>query len=178
MALDARSEDTTVRLAASGDAAAFARLVEAHHGAMSRVAYVITGDVEATRDAVQSAWSLAWRRIGNLREPAQVRSWLVAIAANEARASLRRGRRSGSTIELENLLEAPGGSDPAEGIALVDLRRVLARLGPDDRTLLALRYVSGLDSTQIGAHLHVSPSGVRSRLARLLDKLRTELDHA
>jgi RNA polymerase sigma-70 factor (ECF subfamily) len=175
--MDARSGET-VRLAASGDEAAFARLVETHHAGMARVAYVICGDVELARDAVQSAWALAWRHIGTLRDPAQIRPWLIAIAANEARASLRRRRRPGPTLELDNLLEAPGGADPADGIALVDLRRVLVRLDPDDRALLALRYVSGLDSTEIAAHLGMSASGVRSRLARLLDRLRTELDHA
>ena len=27
-------------------------------------------------DAVQSAWSIAWQRIGGLRDPSQVRAWL------------------------------------------------------------------------------------------------------
>jgi RNA polymerase sigma factor (sigma-70 family) len=51
-------------------------------------------------------------------------------------------------------------------------------LPPDDRRLLALRYVAGLDSTQIATHLGLSASGVRTRLARLLDRLRVDLDHA
>lgn len=175
--MDARSGDSTVRLAAEGDETAFARLVEAYHPQMAKVAYVICGDVEVARDAVQSAWALAWRRLPTLRDPAQVRPWLVAIAANEARGALRRRRRPGPSLELDNLLDASGGPDPADGIAVVDLRRQLARLDPDDRALLALRYVSGFDSTQIAAHLGMSASGVRSRLSRLLDRLRTELGH-
>jgi RNA polymerase sigma-70 factor (ECF subfamily) len=176
--MDARALDAVVRLAAGGDEAAFARLVEDHHAAMAKVAYVICGDAEATRDAVQSAWAIAWRRLGTLRDPSQVRAWLVAIAANEARAALRRRRRGGPTLELDNLLDLPGGgADPADRIALVDLRRALAGLAPEDRALLALRYVAGLDSGEIATQLRMSASGVRSRLSRLLDKLRTELDH-
>lgn len=175
--MDARTGDGTVRLAAGGDETAFARLVEVHHPSMAKVAYVICGDVELARDAVQVAWGQAWRRLHTLRDPAQVGPWLVAIAANEARLSLRRRRRPGPTVELDNLLDATGGPDPADGIAVVDLRRQLARLDPDDRTLLALRYMAGLDSTQIAAHLGMSASGVRSRLSRLLERLRTELGH-
>ena len=52
---------------------------------MARVAFVICGDPEATRDAVQTAWSIAWRRLHSLRDPDQVHPWLIAIAANEAR---------------------------------------------------------------------------------------------
>lgn len=175
--MDARTQDTTVRLAADGDEVAFARLVEEHHAAMARVAYVICGDAEAARDAVQAAWSVAWRRLGTLRDPGQVHAWLVAIAANEARGWLRRGRRGGPTVELDNILDRSGGGDPADAIPVVDLRRALSRLGPDDRMLLALRFVSGLDSGEIAQHLGMSASGVRSRLSRLLGRLRTELDH-
>ena len=75
-------------------------------------------------------------------------------------------------------LDARRGADPADRIGTVDLARALGGLKPDDRTLLALRFVAGLDSTEIAAQLHLSPSGVRSRLARLIERLRTELDHA
>jgi len=45
----------------------------------------VCGDAETTSDAVQAAWAAAWRRLGSLRDPTQVRAWLVAIAANEVR---------------------------------------------------------------------------------------------
>ena len=70
------------------------------------------------------------------------------------------------------------GGDPAETIGLVDLQRALAHLKPDDRRLLALRYVAGLDSSEIARHTGGSASGVRSRLARLIDRLRMDIDHA
>jgi RNA polymerase sigma-70 factor, ECF subfamily len=174
---DVPAIDATVRLAAGGDQAAFATLVTEHHAAMARVAYVICGDVEATRDAVQSAWAIAWRRLSNLRQPEQVRPWLVAIAANEARQHLRRQRRM-TVVDLTEATDRHGGSDPAAFIAVVDLERVLRELQPDDRTLLALRFVAGLDSTEIASQLGLTASGVRSRLARLLDRLRNDLEPA
>jgi len=175
--LDASTLAVTVKRAAEGDPVAFARLVAEHHAAMTRVAYVIVGDPAAASDAVQSAWSIAWQRIEGLRDPSQVRAWLVAIAANEARGALRRGRRQ-PVVDLSVALDHAVGGDPADAIDLVDLERALRRLGPDDRTLIALRYVAGLDSTEIAAQLGGSASGIRSRLARLLDRLRTDLDHA
>jgi RNA polymerase sigma-70 factor (ECF subfamily) len=173
--------DSIVGQAANGDEQAFAALVQAHHASMLRVAYVIAGDPEVAADAVQSAWSVAWRQLGRLRDRSAVRPWLVAIAANEARLIGRRQRRR-TIVELA--ITAPGGFsdaamvDPGERIAIVDLQRVLQRLSPDDRMLLALRYVADLDSGQIAAHLHLSASGVRSRLSRLLERLRMELDRA
>ncbi len=165
--------EATVRSAATGDEIAFARLVAEHHASMARVAYVICGDADVTRDAVQSAWAIAWRRMGSLRDPAQVRAWLVAIAANEARQAVRRRRRD-RVVDISDDIEGPG-SDPVETVALVDLRHVLRGLKVEDRSLLAMRYAAGLDSTEIAQQLGISPSGVRSRLARLLERLRVDL---
>ena len=144
---------------------------------MARVAFVICGDPEATRDAVQAAWSIAWRRLHTLRDPDQVRPWLIAIAANEARQIVRAQRRR-PVIDISETLQTDERNDPADAIGLVDLQRALTHLTPDDRRLLALRFVAGLDSTEIARHTGRSASGVRSRLARLLDRLRTDIDHA
>lgn len=167
--------ETTVRLAADGDQAAFAGLVDEHHAAMARVAYVVAGDAELAADAVQAAWEVAWRRLRSLRQPDRIRAWLVAIAANEARQSLRRQRRIIFTDP--SAFEMPGPDDASDSIDLVDLQDALKSLKPDERALLALRYVAGLDSSEISAQLGMTASGVRSRLARLLERLRMDLDH-
>ena len=173
---DAPVVASTVRLAAQGDEAAFTRLVSEHRAAMARVAFVICGDPEATRDAVQTAWSIAWRRLHTLRDPDQVRSWLIAIAANEARQVVRAQRRR-PVIDISETMQTREPGDPADAIGLVDLQRALAQLKPEDRRLLALRFVAGFDSTEIARQLGLSASGVRSRLARLIDRLRTDIDH-
>ena len=173
---DASVVSSTVRLAAQGDEAAFTRLVAEHRAAMARVAYVICGDPEATRDAVQSAWAIAWRRLHTLRDPDQVHAWLIAIAANEARQVIR-GQRRRPVIDISDVWTQPAGDDPADSIGLVDLQRALAHLKPDDRRLLALRFVAGFDSTEIARLTGLSASGVRSRLARLIDRLRTDINH-
>jgi RNA polymerase sigma factor (sigma-70 family) len=170
--------EATVHAAASGDEGAFARLVAEHHASMSRVAFVILGDEEATRDAVQSAWTFAWRRIGTLREPGSIRPWLVAIAANEARKASRRMRRTalvGFPLVVERMAEREGFADPIDALEVADLQLVLRGLNAEDRGLLAMRYAAGLDSNEIAAQLGMSASGVRSRLARLLERMREDL---
>jgi RNA polymerase sigma-70 factor (ECF subfamily) len=142
---------------------------------MARVAYVICGDADATRDAVQSAWTIAWRRMNSLRDPLQVRPWLVAIAANEARQIVRRRRLRSHIVDVSPELAHEGARDPAESVDIVDLQRVLRGLRPEDRSLLAMRFAAGLDSYEIADQLGMSASGVRSRLARLLERLRADL---
>lgn len=171
------AREATVRSAATGDEAAFARLVAEHHASMARVAFVISGDAETTRDAVQSAWAIAWRRMKSLRDPSQVRAWLIAIAANEARQAIRRQRRE-RVADISGELDATGGTDPGEDLDVLDLKRALLALTPEDRSLLAMRYAAGLDSYEVADQLGMSASGVRSRLARVIERLRIDLDAA
>ena len=164
-----------VAAAADGDQAAFARIVAAHHEDMVRVCYVITRDVEAARDAVQEAWSIAWRGLSRLNDPSRLRQWLVAIAANEARQILRRQRR-----RVVTEMRAEGPRDDGDGThgwsGRMDLRNALARLSVKDRELLALRYVAGFDSGELSRVTGLTASGTRARLQRLLTVLRDELE--
>jgi RNA polymerase sigma factor (sigma-70 family) len=164
-----------VARATAGDEAAFARIVHAHHGDMTRVCFVICGDIDLADEAVGAAWPIVWRRLATLKDPERLRPWLVSVAANEARQLMRRQRRR-TVVEL-SVADRTGAAlaDPSARAGDLDLANALARLDPDDRTLLALRYVAGFDSTELARATGRSPSGTRARLARLLDRLRTEL---
>ena len=165
---------TTVQLAAAGDEVAFARIVAAHRAEMVRVAFVVCADWDMAQDAAQAAFWIAWRKLPSLRDPARLRPWLMSVAVNEARAILRRQRRH-PVVELTIASGGAGGVDPGDAIGQVDLSNALHRLSPEDRSLVALRYLADLDSTEIGSLTGRSASGVRTRLARVLDNLRKEL---
>jgi len=166
-----------IELAASGDSAAFTEIVRQHHVDMLKVCLAIAGDSTVAEEAVQAAWALAWRRLPSLRDGDRLRSWLVSIAANQARDALRRQRRR-PVVELDVAEAIEGSRDPGANPGDIDLRNAMRRLDPTDRALVALRYVAGLDSFELGRALGMSASGTRARLARILDRLRMELGDA
>jgi RNA polymerase sigma factor (sigma-70 family) len=162
--------------AAAGDELAFARIVAAHDDEMYRVCMAVGRDAAIAADGVQAAWAIAWRRLGSIRDPTRLRPWLVAIAVNETKNLLKKRQRR-SLVEIPNGTDdsAGGGVDPGADVASIDLRRLLERLDPDDRALLAMRYIAGFDATELSVCLGISPSGTRSRLERLVARLRQEL---
>jgi RNA polymerase sigma-70 factor (ECF subfamily) len=176
-----------IPLAKAGNEAAFRWIVETHSSDMRQVAFVVCGDIDVAEEAVALAWPIAWRRLETLREPSRLRSWLVAIAANEARrVARRRAKRSireitvgdrGPDAGSQGAFDRSATSDGshADLPASLDLAAALARLNPADRALLALRYVAGLNSTELASATGLTPSGTRARLQRLLDRLRLEL---
>lgn len=163
---------TVVEAAANGDHDAFARIMATHDSDMTRICMVICGDLQVARDAVQAAWPIAWRRLGSLRDPARLRPWLMSIAANEARQIVRtEGRRH--RRELQGTPRLP--PDPAERVERLDLVAAVRRLSPDERRLIALRYVAGLTSSEMAQELGGSPASVRGKLARLIERLRKDI---
>lgn len=164
-----------VELAVRGDEVAFTRIVATYNADMARIAYAICGERALAEDAVQASWLICWHKIGSLREHGRIRQWLISIAVNEARQIVRRRRRV-AVGEIYVEQPGPAASDPATGIALVDLRRALAGLSVDDRALIALRYGLGLDAADIGAATGRSAGATRTRLSRLTARLREELN--
>ena len=112
--------------AIAGDEVAFARIVAAHHADMIRVAYGICREPDLAKDAVQAAWLTAWCKLRTVRQPDRLRSWLVAVAANEARH-----------------LGPPSWSAAARRAGSGTARYPLARLGGRDPGASTLRAPSG-----------------------------------
>ena len=162
--------------AVAGDEIAFRWIIAAYHEDMRRVAAYVAADHAVAEEATQAAWLIAWRKLSNVRDEAHLRPWLISVAANEAKRLLRKQRRRAMFEAVRNASDEAGGVDPATGIAGLDLDAAMARLEPDDRALLAMRYVAGFDATELAAATGISPSGTRSRLERLLRRLREDLD--
>jgi len=161
--------------AAAGDDIAFARIVAAYHELLFGLCVVVCRDRQLADEAVQSTWSIAWTKLDSIRQPERLRPWLASVAVNEAKQILRKQRRR-AAIEVDvDASERAGGVDPATGITGLDLRAAMQRLDPDDRALLAMRYVFGFDAPELASVLGLSPAATRQRLKRLLDRLRKDL---
>jgi RNA polymerase sigma factor (sigma-70 family) len=170
-----RGRSSALAAAAAGDEIAFRRIIAAHHDDMRRVALYVTRDRTLADEATQAAWVVAWKKLGKVRDEDHLRPWLVSVSAYEAKRVLRNHRRR-DRVEVPNdrSLE-PGGMDPSADVGTLDLRRALDRLDPDDRALLAMRFGAGFNSNELAAATGISPSGTRSRIERLLKRLREDL---
>ena len=167
--------EAVIASAAAGDRAAFARIVAEHHEDMRRVCTFMTRDAALADDATQAAWAIAWRKLDTVRQPERLRPWLLRVAFIEAKHILRRQRRRAEIESVTDASARAGGTDPATEVEIYDLRVAMGRLEPDERALLALRYGAGLNATELSTVLGLSPSGVRTRLERLIKRMREEL---
>lgn len=144
-------------------------LIERTESACFRLARSVTGDPELARDALQEAYFLLYQRIGQLREPAAIKTWLFRIVQHCCHDILRRRKKEVQTDfeEREDLQSLNDGSDLAEEVSRQQkIRATLQSLPEIDRTVIGLREVCSMSYEEMAKVLDIPVGTVRSRLAK------------
>ena len=169
-----------VRGAKNGDARAMDRLVVRHHGAVFRTALAILREEELARDVAQDTFIKALKALDRFRGESAFRTWILAIAANEARGALRKnGRRRETALD-----EVPPVRDEAvdpglkveRKLEVARIRRELEKLPEKQRLAVSLRIFDGLSFREVGEVIESSEGAARVNyhhgIRRLREKLR------
>ena len=89
----------------AGDDRAFCEIIKRYQPTMLIVVRAITGDTFAD-DVVQDAWLSVYKNIAKFEQRSSLKTWIMTIVSNEAKARLRRESRRVSLDELDG--ETPG----------------------------------------------------------------------
>lgn len=151
-------------------AESFQAYVRGRTAALSRVAYLLTGDAHLAEDLVQET---LLRVVGR---------WSRILAGGDPDAYVRRvlyhqhvslWRRGGARpVLVPDPPERPGPDEAAAVTASVALRAALARLAPRQRAVLVLRYFEDLTEVQTADALGIGPGTVKSIGRQALARLR------
>ncbi|MEU8074577.1 RNA polymerase sigma factor [Catellatospora citrea] len=180
-------DETTqlVRQAQQGDKESFTRVLRIHFVGMLVVAHRMLGRGPDAEDACQDAAIMALARIGELRDPAAVRSWLHTIVRNICFGVLRSRRPVPVGVAGESL-PAPETDDPVASIERAAQRdwiwHGLQRLTPATQAVTMLRYFTDNNTYEQIATLCGIPVGTvasrlseaRRQLAGILPDIRDE----
>jgi RNA polymerase sigma-70 factor (ECF subfamily) len=176
-------DDELVDLARRGDADAYMQLVERHQRLAQRVAFVITRSSADAEDAAQEAFVKAYYALGRFRRGAPFKPWLLRIVTNEALNRVRSAtRRAQLALRVERLDRPSGDAAPSPEVAATTaeehrlLMDAVNRLGEKDRLAISCRYFLDLSERETAEILGWPRGTVKSRLARALARLRTQME--
>jgi RNA polymerase sigma-70 factor (sigma-E family) len=151
----------------------FREFATARLGALSRTAYLLTGDHHAAEDLLQDVLvivAVRWSRVAAADNPM---AYVRRILYHELVSSWRRGRYRRAEVSSDQLPEHP---DPRDETTTVDrrvlLRRALARLTPRQRAVIVLRFFEDLSEADAAAALGCSVGTVKSQTNYALKRLR------
>jgi RNA polymerase sigma-70 factor (ECF subfamily) len=153
---------------------AFRRLSSRHVQSAYRLAWAILGDERDAQDAAQDAFTTAWRQRSTLHEVGRFDAWFGRILVNCCRDRLRRRARTPWAGPLDAEPSLPDQSGAA--LERHELYRQVARLDPDQRIVVILRYWKDMAVDDIAECLGVPAGTVKSRLHRSLARLRAAME--
>ncbi|QCB43290.1 sigma-70 family RNA polymerase sigma factor [Sphingomonas sp. PAMC26645] len=146
--------------------------LEDHIPALRRYAFALLRGRDDADDLVQGSLLRAIDGMENRRGTGDLRPWLFSIMHNLFVNQWRRRRVLGAVMVDHPDADVAVAADQDAGIELHDVLRRLDRLPDDQRAVLLLVAVEGLDYASAASTLGIPIGTVMSRLSRARDRLR------
>jgi len=180
------TDENIVERVLLGDGLLFEILMRRHNQRIYRAIRGILRDDSECEDVMQETYVRAFEHLAQFEGRAKFSTWLTRIAVNEAiKRSIARGKLD--PLDKENLdgdHEAMLVTDkdtpsPESNAARIELAALLEEsilaLPPAYRTVLMLRDLEEMSTSETAQVLSITDTNVKVRLHRAHDLLRTEL---
>ncbi|HET7434632.1 MAG TPA: RNA polymerase sigma factor [Thermoanaerobaculia bacterium] len=173
------SDEEVVRRVVAGETAMFEILMRRYNQRVYRVVRSIVRDDAEAEDVMQQAYMNAFVHLKQFEVRSRFSTWLTRIAINEALARVRR-REMRAEVSEESMQEiAATHANPEEQATAAELRgvveREIATLPEAYRTVLMLREVEGLSTSEAADCLDTTEDVIKTRLHRARNMLREKL---
>jgi RNA polymerase sigma-70 factor, ECF subfamily len=171
------SDADLVQRVRQGDLDAYGLLMTRYRLRFGRYAFHLLGNESDAEEALQDAFTRAYRSLDRCRDPERFAAWLFRILVNRCRtAASRRGREEARRAPLE-AADGVGVSHPADNdMRREEILRGLARLVPDQREAFLLKYVEELSYEEMAGLTGAGESALKMRVKRACERLRDLLD--
>lgn len=185
-----RSDEALIAAHNLGETTAFAELVRRYGDSLLGYLHRISANRDEAEDLFQETFRRVHENAASYSGKGKFRSWLYAIATNVARDGLRKARRQGTMISLNQPNEdcSQGGcgetglavaeerlADPHQALVLEErkaqVRKAINRLPERQRNTLILTYYQGLSYNEAADVLDCSLGTVKSQMYRAVRSL-------
>ncbi|HZP83358.1 MAG TPA: sigma-70 family RNA polymerase sigma factor [Chthonomonadaceae bacterium] len=170
--MDQSAEQHWLPAARRGERWALEQLYHAYQAQIYSFCYRLLRCADDAEDATQTTFTSAFRALPDFRGDSSLKTWLYRIAVNEATASLRRRRRVGAPIDEE----APVPDGAGSVVERIAVREAMARMKPEQRVVLGLRYWEAMSYAEIAEVLNLSLPKVKMRLHRAREAFRKQYE--
>ncbi len=162
------------RQAAAGDAAAFARLVEAHYMTVYKIAYKWCGHRADAEDIAQDVFVKLPEKLKSFRGESAFTTWLYRLTVNAAKDYYRTtGRARGRELPFAEGFDAPSDEVAADdALAAKQAMAEIHRLPEGIRDAVLLVYVEELSHKEAAQILGCAETTVSWRIFQARKSLK------
>lgn len=149
---------------------------------LRRFAWALTGSRDEGDDLVQAACLKALGALDQYQPGTRLDAWMIRILhtgwIDRVRTRARRPAES-DPDGVEALSDAGLGARAAESrLALMEVRRAMAQLAPEQRAVLGLVAIEGLSHREVAEALDIPVGTVMSRLGRARARLSAMMEES
>jgi RNA polymerase sigma-70 factor, ECF subfamily len=186
MPVDDWTDEHIVQRVLQGEVLLFEVLMRRHNQRIYRAIRSIIRDDSECEEIMQETYVRAYEHLAQFEGRAKFSTWLTRIAVNESiKRSIARGRldplnREDSDGDYETMLFSDEAtlspeSNAARGELAAFLEDSILALPPAYRTVLILRDLEELSTSETAEALDITDTNVKVRLHRAHELLRTQL---
>lgn len=168
------SEKELVLKAKNGDVDAFCLLYKNYKNKLYSYAYYKLGNSADAEDAVQNCALSAFEQIDKLKKADAFSSWLFRILYCSCTALIKEQIKQRNTDDIEGYINI-ASLDNEKIVLQEELKQALGILREDERNIVLLSVIAGLQSKEIAKITGLSAGNVRTKLSRSLAKMKKYL---
>ena len=186
-------DEELLRRFLGGDRDAFRILVQRYHTVLVQIARYYVNSTATAEDVAQDTWIAVLRGAERFEGRASFKTWLFRIVANRARSTGTREKRqipvdptdpvAGDRFNAEGMWKEPPPSfadlladTEANAELAATVRAVIANLPDIQRSVVTLRDVEGLSTSEVATLLDLSEANARVVLHRARSHIRETVE--
>ena len=168
----------------AGDEPAFSILVRKYQKQIHGLVWQKIGDFHLAEEITQDTFLKAYQKLATLKDPTRFSRWISVIANRCCIEWIRKKRIQTQPLEAreETVIQQDAYSSyvveererTIEASQREAVKKLLAKLSEDERTVITLHYFSEMTCEEIGDFLGVSTNTIKSRLRRAQQRLKRE----
>ena len=144
-------------------------LYERHADTVWRVCYSFMRNEHDAQDMMQDTFLKLLNSGVVFKDQNHEKAWLIVTASNLCKDALKSRTRLTEDIEEYEALAAPETETP-------ELKEAILSLPEDEKELIYLYYYEGYKTAEIASMLNKPAASIRSKLARIRQRLRKRLE--
>lgn len=141
---------------AGGDSTIFEEIYRQHSDRMKSIAYNHLGNVSDAEDAVQETFLKLHRSASTYNGESAFATWMYRVLINTCYDALRRRQRRIQEAPLDDVITGARAGANIDDAKRITLRKMLAELPEQRRTVFVLFEIEGLSHAEIGQILNIS----------------------
>lgn len=160
------------------DKQAFERIINKYSSKLYVIAKSRLSNEEDIKDAIQETIMNSYINIRKLKDETKFNSWITSILINSCNKIYN--QRKIKLVSYEEMVENNNSFKTDEDISKLNenqsFQDIISFLEVEDRTIITLYYIEEYTTKDIAEILNINESTLRSRIGRIKEKIRKELE--